>query len=109
METIKFKLSMQHNLILVSSMLIILCAIIPSVSTRPTDTDNGDNIKLRKRPSLANIRHSIHELEQIERYYQQLLIRGYLQDSDLRRLELLQEFIELLRNRLRALTIQEQS
>jgi hypothetical protein len=67
-------------------MLIILCAILPSVSTRPTDTDNGDNIKLRKRPSLANIRHSIHELEQIERYYQQLLIRGYLPESDARRL-----------------------
>lgn len=71
-------------------MMTVLAALITNGYVLPTSkTITTDDMMLNKRTSIASVRRSIHDLEQIESYCQQLLVRGYLPESDFRQLGML--------------------
>lgn len=79
----------QFTVVIFFYMMILLAPITNGYVLPTSRTITSADIMLTKRNSIASVRRSIHELEQIERYCQQLLVRGYLPESDFRQLGML--------------------
>jgi hypothetical protein len=71
-------------------MISMIMVSIKQVSARPTNTAKEMQLALRKRfeteTDIAKLRNCIYKLEQVEKYYKQLFIRGYLSETDIRQL-----------------------